>query len=323
MNKFSFHSLILVFLLPVVNINSQVIQIRSFIDNDSLMIGEQTYFTFSLIKDKSAKVTFPVISDSLTGNVDILQISDIDSLARGKELTLTRKYLITSFDTGKYVIPGFPFTVEFGDIRDTIYSRPAYLYVQMPVVDLEAGFRDIKEPVNTPLNFREILPFAAVSLLGLGLIYLIWLIIRKLLSKEKKEISAKETVPPHIIAMQELQKMLLDKSWERLKVKEFYTRLSGIVRIYIEDQFGVPALETTTPEIIKAFESNVSKNNDIILKLEELLQLSDLVKFAREAPLPYENKQNIDKAIIFVEMTKPSYNDLNKDNRVDKELIAV
>ena len=100
-------------------------------------------------------------------------------------------------------------------------------------------------------------------------------------------------------------------------MKEYYTILSGIVRKYLEDQFEILAMELTTYEILTDFEKSFGKNPDIRIKLEELLQLSDLVKFAKEAPSTERNINNLDKAIEFVELTKP---DIQKDQEKEDEL---
>jgi hypothetical protein len=284
---------------------SQIVRLNASVEKDSLLIGEQTGFNITIVKEKDVKLRFPVLSDTLAKNIEIIQISQIDTFIKGEEITLTQRYLITSFDTGYFSIPPFPFAFEFGNVADTIYSRPLSLRIDKPTVDLDAEFRDIKAPVNTPLNIREIMPYAGISLFGLALLVLLFMLIRKIKNRDKPVLIEKEYIPPYIIALEELEKMLNEKSWEKESIKEFYTRLSGIVRTYLENQFDVPAMESTTPVILATFAESYGKNKDIILKLDELLQFSDLVKFAKEAPPPDENKRNIDKAMVFVELTKP------------------
>lgn len=297
-------SLILI-LSSMTCLHSQVVKLSAGFDKDSLMIGEQTRFTIRVVKEKSVRVFLPMLTDTIARNVEILHRSEIDTLFSGDEIILTQSYLVTAFDTGYMRIPPFPVSFQFGDVQDTIFSRPLSLYITKPEVDINSDFRDIKAPVNTPLGFREIMPYAGVSIFGLVVLVALVLLLRRIFRKKKLVEKEKPGLPPYLIALQELQKMLNEKSWEKETIKEYYTRLSGIVRTYLEDQFGFPAMESTTSEIVSAFEKVYGKNADLKSKLEDLLQLSDLVKFAKGSPLPDENKQNIDKAMFFVEMTKP------------------
>jgi hypothetical protein len=294
----------LILILSYLTLHSQVVKLSVGFDKDSLMIGEQTRFTIRVVKEKSVRVFLPILTDTIARDVEILHSTEIDTLVNGDEITLTQSYLVTAFDTGYMRIPPIPVSFQFGDVQDTIFSRPLSLYITKPEVDINSDFRDIKAPVNTPLSFREILPYAGVSIFGLVVLVALVLLFRRIFRKKKLVEKEKPTLPPYLIALQELQKMLIEKSWEKETIKEYYTRLSGIVRTYLEDQFGFPAMESTTSEIISAFEKVYGKNADMKSKLEELLQLSDLVKFAKGSPLPDENKLNIDKAIFFVEMTK-------------------
>jgi hypothetical protein len=90
-------------------------------------------------------------------------------------------------------------------------------------------------------------------------------------------------------------------------VKQYYTRLTEITRHYIERQYDIPAMESTTEEILYAFKR--VNPDDLLLDgiLKELLELADLVKFAREDPLPVDNQTNLSNAYIFVQKTYPMF----------------
>ncbi len=306
MSKIVSYIVIIFTLLLSCNIYSQVAEISVRVEKDSLMIGEQTKLKVQVIKDKQANVVLPVFSDTLVKNIEILSCGEIDTIRKGKEETIFQYYTISSFDTAYYNIPSFPFPVSFGEIRDTLFSSPFQINVSVPEVDLSTEYRDIKAPVNTPLNMREMLPYIIAGLVSLFILTFLYRFIRKMRQKQKPVFLEENTIPPFIVALRKLKEMVEEEAWEKENIKEFYTRLSEIVRIYLEAQFKVNALESTTREILLSFETAFGKNSEIRNKLENLLQLSDLVKFAKEAPLPSENKSNLDKAIEFVELTKPA-----------------
>ncbi len=75
--------------------------------------------------------------------------------------------------------------------------------------------------------------------------------------------------------------------------------------MYIEERFEIPAMESITSEILEDFKK-YSYDDDYLLEiLENMLNLSDLVKFAKEDPSPTENETNLSQAYILIEKTKP------------------
>jgi hypothetical protein len=113
--------------------------------------------------------------------------------------------------------------------------------------------------------------------------------------------------PAHIIAFRALDKLKEEKIWEKGEVKEFYSCLTEITRTYIERQYGIPAMESTTEEILRAFRKTNPDDNLLDEILKELLELADLVKFAKETPLPVFNQTNLNNAYIFVQKTYPQF----------------
>jgi hypothetical protein len=113
----------------------------------------------------------------------------------------------------------------------------------------------------------------------------------------------KPKIPAHITALASLEKIKAEAIWKEGKTKEYYSSISDTVRLYIEERFGVMALESTTDEIMTAFRTQVvdpeSKN-----KLQQLLQLSDLVKFAKWTPIEQEHTMTLQHAFDFVNGTK-------------------
>ena len=113
--------------------------------------------------------------------------------------------------------------------------------------------------------------------------------------------------PAHVIAFRELDKLKEEKIWEKGQVKLYYTRLTEVSRQYIERQYGIPAMEQTSHEIMKAFKKSNREDSLLDEMLKELLELADLVKFAREDPLPVDNQTNLNNAYLFVQKTYPLF----------------
>jgi hypothetical protein len=146
-------------------------------------------------------------------------------------------------------------------------------------------------------------------------------LIRRYLKRKRdpEGFSKKPLEPAHVIAFRELDKLKGEKIWTKGEVKQYYTRLTEITRHYIERQYEIPAMESTTEEILHAFKK--ANPEDMLLDeiLRELLELADLVKFAREDPLPVDNQTNLNNAYIFVQKTYPLFYDLDEKKDLGDE----
>jgi hypothetical protein len=130
------------------------------------------------------------------------------------------------------------------------------------------------------------------------------------LFKRNREPDRSSVTPPepaHVIAFRELDRLKSEKIWTKGEVKQYYTRLTEITRRYIERQYDIPAMESTTEEILDAFRRTNREDSLLDEMLKDLLELADLVKFAREDPLPVDNQTNLNNAYLFVQKTYPLF----------------
>ncbi len=286
------------------------------------MIGDQIVFTIHVEADENVNLQLPQLKDTLSRNIEVLfPLASDTSLTDGKRV-VDQRYMITSFDAGLQMVPPQPVVYTIGDISDTALSMPMMIQVFEPVVDTSQQIKPIKPPINTPVTFREVLPWIAVGIVGLLLVVLIVILIRRFRQRQQdpEGFSLKPLEPAHVIAFRELDKLKEEKVWELGKVKQYYTRLTQITRHYIERQYGIPAMESTTEEILHSFRKYSTE--DILLDeiLKELLELADLVKFAKEDPLPVNNQTNLNNAYLFVQKTYPLFYNEDSEQKKDPEL---
>ncbi|MBA7625810.1 hypothetical protein ES703_33242 [subsurface metagenome] len=127
---------------------------------------------------------------------------------------------------------------------------------------------------------------------------------------------SKPEEPAHITAFRELDKIKARKLWQQKQVKEYYTRITYIIRWYIFKRFGIHALEETSDEILYYIKS-LGLNDLNLQNLEYLLNLADLVKFAKGEPDPEENIIHLDNAYDFIKKTKE---EVSVETLTNKEL---
>jgi len=299
--KKSLVSLVLAFgLLPV---SAQQVSFKASIDSTALLIGQQTRMHLEISGPASLKYAFPVFQgDTLVNGIEVVQYGALDTLETANNLIRIRKdYIITSFDSGLYYIP--PVKILAGS--DTVESNEMVLKIATYDVDTaNVKIFDIKGVQKAPFVLSD---YALTLLLLLFIwvlaLFIIWLILKKKYGKEKEIKTAEQLLPPHVVAIMELDRLKSEKMWKVGKNKEYYTILSDILRKYIERRFNINALELTTDEILVLFKRDRSTQS-VYQNLRQILQLADLVKFAKIQPLENENEMSIMNSYLFVNQTK-------------------
>ena len=125
---------------------------------------------------------------------------------------------------------------------------------------------------------------------------------------EKKRKNTEEPIDPELlrpadeVALEKLDEIKAQKIWKDGKVKEYQTELTDVVREYIGRRFDVQSTEKTSDETLRAMKPLIEK--DLFAKLSKMLQLADLVKFAKWHTTPDENEQALTTAYDFVNETK-------------------
>lgn len=309
--------LVSVFVLILINsqLHGQQVSIKAELDTNAIVIGDQINLTFEVLKSKDYHIDFPVFNQKITENIDVLSASPIDSSdIDNDKILLRQKLLITAFDSGLYYIPPIPFVLNSNEYSDTLFTGANYLEVFSVPIDTTGTIRDIKALYKAPVSISEIYPYILLTLfLALATWFLVYYYKRR---KDNKPVFSrvKPEEPAHIIAIRELDRVKAEKLWQKQQTKEYYTRLTNIIRMYIERRFGIKAMEETTEEILHEFDSKIADKNINIIILKELLSLADLVKFAKEQPLPEENLNHLENAYVFVKETriKPEEEPVNK-----------
>ena len=298
---FSFSVLFLSLLL----VNGQEIKLKTALEHDSIWLGDQIKLLIVVEQPAAAKIEFPQLPDSIQ-KIEILQKSKIDtSKLDGTRIQLKQTYLVTCFDSGAHYIPPFYFKVKRALSVDSLRSNDLTLFVKFPSVDLKKGPADIKKPFSAPVTLKEIAPWLlGIILIGTIVFLIIYAISRFRRNKPLFQRPPKPKLPPHVIALQKLDKLKSEELWQHEKVKDYYTRLTDIVRVYIEDRFAIAAMEQTTVEILSDFKNKeLQIDKKSFAELKEVLELADFVKFAKLTPLPDENHKVLSNAYLFVKET--------------------
>ncbi len=287
---------------------SQEVKVNARLDTGAMLIGDHVGLKLRFEGPSGSHVIWPAFNDTILGNIIVIGRSKVDSSYSKdrKSLTLTQELNLTCFDTGFYTIPQIPFRYRiFPDTTlQTSSTGLSLLMVHTVKVDTTNVIKPIKGPLNIPITFLEVLPYILISLAALAIVLLIiWYVRRRKKNEPLIRLRPKVKLLPHEKALQDLEKLRTRKLWQQGNVKEYHSELTGILRTYIEEGYAVPALESTTYEIVEALKAQGEFAKPLLEKLDRVLQTADMVKFAKALPGPQENENALNTGIEIVNLS--------------------
>lgn len=288
-------------------------------EKNEIFIGEQIVFSISLQIPSNAKlISFPEIgNDSLTNFIDVIEDLSFDTALISSDLVeFNKKFLISSFDSGKHVLPvlEFLYLIENDTISFNFLSEDAVLTVNLLDADINSDIKDIKTAWALPFYWKQFIPHIliglAILLVAFALFYYFMLRRKGVPLFPKKEIVV---LPPHIEAINKLNILKEQKIWRSGQTKEYYTQLTDTLRYYIERRFDIQAPEYTSIETLEELKKfNIDEKS--FKDLSHILNLADLVKFAKSSPLVTENENCLGLSYLFVENTKQEIEESEKSD---------
>lgn len=282
----------------------QNVNITSSFDSSRIYIGDQIKFTITIDQPADLKLAIPVFKDTLSSKIEIISGPLVDSSSsQNGRIKIIQNYLITSFDSGHYKIrPVFAEAKNQDGLKRfySDYSMLEVIRVKITPADTASKIFDIINPYRAPLSVGEVLPWLLIiSLAGA----IIWAGIRVWRKLRKTETGTETYIPQdpaHVIAFRELERLKNEELWQKGELKLYYTRLTEILRQYLENRFRVFSLELTTDETLDALIRTGFKKNGSFNDLKTVLTGADLVKFAKFNPVASENETHYQNSWNFV-----------------------
>lgn len=296
---------ILALFLYTTSLNAQV-QIDVKVDSVQLQVGEQTGITLKVTSDAGKNVSFPDLKPGmeLVPNLEVVEVQPVDTnyLNEGKRMELTQQYTITAWDSSLYYLP--PFKVKVENQVDSSRS----LAIKVFTLDVDTLHLDhfyppygIMEPPFDWNDWRNMLYMSFVLIAMLIIAYVLLDHARR--GKPiVRIIRRKKKLPPHQVAIEEIERIKADRKWAEEDSKEYYTLLTDALRSYIRDRYNFNAMEMTSAEIIEQLLKE--DNPETLNELREIFTTADLVKFAKYSTLINENDANLVAAIEYINQTK-------------------
>lgn len=272
---------------------------------DTLLIGDQVRWGVRATLDGPAELVAEPLQGTVVPGVEVVDGWRMDTLSVRKGRTEVEiRAVLTSFDSGSYVVPGRELYLRRADgALDTLRLGDLPLEVTTVPVDT-AGFTPcpLKGQADYPVTFAEVASWAGGALCAGLLVWALLAAWKRARNRRAGTVSRRPADPPHIVALRELERIRTEKLWQGGKDKLFYTAVTDALRRYMEGRYGVSAMESTSAEIIALLRDRSVPEAEY-RDLQELFRTADLVKFAKSEPTEQEREQAIPAAVRFVNAT--------------------
>lgn len=293
------------------------VTVKASLDSAYILMGKQTLLHLEVVKDASTpgQIVMPQ-GDTLTREVEVIGVQRNDTVDLGNNrVQILHDIIIQSFDSGLYTLP--PMLYVAGN--DTFRSNELALKVLPVTVDSLKTVHDYADVQEPDTRFYDYLPDFLTDYWWILLVLIviaagIWAYWKYLRKGEIPLVHKKKETPPYEVAIQELNRLKESHLCERGQEKEYYTRLTDILRVYLDKRFGINAMEMTSSQIVSTLSAN-NETNGPDKYIRSILEIADFVKFAKVRPLPDDNANVFSWAMQFVEDTKPAPESVdNADN---------
>ena len=270
------------FLLAFPMLYAQEVKVET--NTKNIKIGEQIQYKVSVETPADTPVSFP--EGQTFAPLEMVKTRAADTLRDGGKYRLVKEYYLTQFDEGKYTIPSQKIRINnkdyFTDSLLVEVHTVAIDTLKQPLYDIKP-IQDVKKPFT---SYGWILTIIAAVLLLLIVAFVYFVFIRK---KKFPFLQTQKKLPPFDRAIQDLKELQNSKYLIQSQHKEYYTRLTDIVKAYLEEEVHILAKESTTDELLTKInllqeKGKLNLNQETITNLKRVLQTADLVKFAKNKP---------------------------------------
>lgn len=266
------------------------------IEKKDVLIGEQFYIYYRLPIKANDSINFSPSKNTLSAyllntkkdttkiELDILEPFKDSVFINGVKREWVGKYKVTIWDSGEVNIPGISLK-----LNDSILTFDKVTVNSSLVKHIEGkDIYDIKEDYTAlPDKFNKIKSFFAKYWMWflVGIVFISGLVF--FILRRKKKIAEAAIISIEELAIQKIEKLNQKKLWLDNKLKDHYIELSYILRDYLAQKFELNLLEKTTYETTLLL-GEKELTSETINSIAEILEKSDLVKFAKSIPEEYE-----------------------------------
>ncbi len=250
-----------------------------------LYVGTPFHILIDITTNKADSIFAPEID-----TLDIFILKNIrseDNIDKDKKVTRL-DLTFQPFDTGEFTFPPLEFAVKSVDSLVVLHTSEFQLNIETVLTDSSQIIHDIADPLKVNLGFWDYF----FPLIGFILLFIIIKMLLKLLRKKPVEDLSTRIIdkrPPYLIALGLLNNLKKENLLRKGDFLNFHFRLSFILRLFIELNYHINAVEMTTSEIRSYLQIDFKEKSKIL----DFLIFADKIKFAKFIPDIKESKKEL------------------------------
>jgi hypothetical protein len=279
------------------------IKVYAKVEPTQFFIDQTTKLTISVDHPLESSIVIPD-RENVSGGLSVSEFGENLNQERDRHLYSEIWFGLAADSLGSYRIPSIPVTIVTKDQNHIVQSTQE-IFVTVVAGD-SAGdkpaedIRDIKPNIEVPS------PWLKFVVLTGGIIFLFGGILMAILRLAywRRENKSVNRLSPMAWALQELNNLAAENLIQKGAMKTHFTKLSHIMRRYLEDQFSFGAVEMTSEEISSQILALKEFDHRLDGMVSDFLREIDLIKFAQSIPREKLVHSSINDTRMMIEKSK-------------------
>ncbi len=286
------------------NILAQQPSIKTSVDKNNILIGEPVHLKVETsMPDNTYRLSWFDMPDTL-GHFHLIKENKIDSSYPNGNINFSQEITITSFDSGRQMIPSLVLNMQTlqGDSTFNLVTDSILVRVSFSPMDSTATFHDIKSIIEVKKDWAW---WWWAILAGVLILLFFWVrFLIKFFKKKNAPDIFKSRLSPYDEAMQSLNDLDKEQLLQKGEVKEYCTRLTDIFKRYISRKTKTYKMHLTSDEMLMEL-NEFGLGKEQVAAFANCLRMSNAVKFAKYIPPQSESEKCL-------QQTKDMINEVNQ-----------
>ncbi|MBE7444772.1 MAG: hypothetical protein HS132_05820 [Planctomycetia bacterium] len=284
-----------------------LVEAHAHVDKNEITIGDKIKLGIRVKFIGDIAVQFPEFNQQL--GVFTVKETTVTEGTKSEEAgysTVERNYVLSSYEIGSQTIPPLKITYKGKLGEGEVVTDEISVDIKGVLTEDEnsGDIKDILAPLEVPVSFKRLITWVCGGLGVLSLLGIIYWLIHKRKWRQERQEQKSIKRAPHQVAYELLEKLSEEDLITKGLIKEYYYRITDILRHYIEDRFGLLAPERTTEEFLAEMARANKLENIHKLLIQDFLERCDMVKYAKYEPSKLELQETYDAAKRLIDETR-------------------
>lgn len=298
-----YFSLFFVLCLFNICVHAQTVEVKT--DRSQVLIGERIQYDLLITAPSQGFSINFTLPDSIP-HFETIENGDYDTVTNNGAVTLRRKIVFTSFDSGAWYIPSMPITIAVNNDSRRIMTDSVLINVGYSPADSTGELRDIKPIMEVTVKDYFWYYVAGAVLTAVIIFFLIYSYFK---NRKRKPVPVLHSdLSPFDEAMKDIVALSKYNLANAAESKEYHTQISFILKRYYSRTIETNLLNKTTGDLLLKMKEQEQPMAEVT-SVAEILRIGDAVKFAKYIPPVSESEQvakSLKAVIEKMENNKPS-----------------